>query len=80
MMRSQEVNGERLSPSPIQMYVKWTVDVGIRSFLRCLGAWVVLRAVQIEEYVVVKRLTALESASKSADCSKSSNSVRGVHT
>ena len=79
MMRSRKVNGEWLSPSPIQMYVKWTVDVGIRSFLRCLSAWIVLRAVQIEEYVVLKRLTSLESASKSEDCSKSSNLIRGVH-
>ena len=78
MMRSQKVNGERLSPSSIQMYVKWTVDVGIRSFLRCLGARAVLKAFQMEEYVVLKRLTSLESASKSEDSSKSSDNIRGV--
>ena len=60
------------------MYVKWTVDVEIRSFLRCLGTRAVLKAVQIEEYVVLKRLAALESASKSEDSSKSSDDIRGV--
>ena len=49
------------------MYVKWTVDVEIRSFLRCLGTMAVLKAVQIEEYVVLKRLAALESASKNEE-------------
>ena len=57
------------------MYVKWTVDVEIRSFLRCLGTRAVLKAVQIEEYVVLKRLAALESASKSEDSSKSSDNI-----
>ena len=47
------------------MYVKWTVDVEIRSFLRCLDARAVLKAVQIEEYVVLKRLAVLESESGS---------------
>ena len=60
------------------MYVKWTVDVEICSFLRCLGTRAVLKAVQIEEYVVLKRLAALESASKSEDSSKSSDNIRGV--
>ena len=54
------------------MYVKWTVNVEICSFLKCLGARAVLKAVQIEECVVLKRLAALESASKSEDNSKSS--------
>ena len=60
------------------MYVKWMVDVEIRSFLRCLDARAVLKAVQIEEYVVLKRLAALESASKSEDSSKSSDNIPGV--
>ena len=44
------------------MYVKWSVDVGIRSFLRCLGDSVVFGAVQIVKDVVLKTLMALESA------------------
>ena len=60
------------------MYVKWTVNVGIRSFLSRLGTRAVLNAVQIEEYVALKRLTSLESASKSEDSSKSSDNIPGV--
>ena len=47
----------------------------IRSFWRCLGASPVLKAGQIEEYVVLKRLTSLESASKSEDYSKLSDNI-----
>ena len=57
------------------MYVKWMINIEICSFLRCLGTRAVLKAVQIEEYVVLKRLAALESASKSEDCSKSSDNI-----
>ena len=52
------------------MYVKWTVDVGIRAILRCLGTRAVLKTVQIEEYVVLETFTALESASNGEDCPK----------
>ena len=62
------------------MYVKWLVDVGIRSILRCLGTRVGLKAVQIEEYVVLKILAALESTPKGEDCPKSTDNIRGVDT